>query len=353
MNRWRGYAWVITLLLTERQLEDLTEALEDPAIDHRFKQKLLALRMHHEGAAHGFIGRCLNISQPTLRTYLVEYQDGGLARLLEDRSYRPSSSLAPFWQCLKCSFAVAPVPNAKAAVERMERLTGVRLSESQSRRAMKRMGLSLKKVAPLPGKMDAQLQLNFYEQEMTPRLAQAAKGERKVFFVDAAHFVLGAFLGLLWCFARPFIKTSPGRQRYSVLGAVDSHTKEIISYRTTENINAHSVCELLALIRAKHPVIAITLIMDNARYQRCESVRSQATLLDIELLYLPAYSPNLNLIERLWKLVKKRCLTNRYYPTFADFRHAIDQCLENVTSTASDELRSLLSLNFQFFSLPK
>ena len=299
------------------------------------------------------MGRCLNISQPTLRTYLVEYQDGGLERVREDRSDRPSSSLAPFWQCLRCSFAVAPVPNAKAAVERIERLTGVRLSESQSRRAMKRMGMSLKKAAPLPGRMDEQLQLNFYEQEMIARLAQAAKGDRKVFFVDAAHFVPGAFLGLLWCFARPFIKTSPGRQRYSVPGAVDSHTKEIVSYRSTDNINAQSVCELLTLIREKHPAIAITSIMDNARYQRCELVRSQAAILDLELLYLPACSPNLNLIERLWKLVKKRCLTNRYHPTSADFRQAIDKCLNDLASPASDQLLSLLSLNFQFFSFPK
>ena len=169
--------------------------------------------MHHEGASHGFIGRCLNISQPTLRTYLLEYQQGGLERVLEDRSYRPSSSLEPFRQCLKCSFAAAPVPNAKMAVQRIEQLTGIRLSESQCRRTMKRLGMSLKKSAPLPGKVDEQLQLEFFTQEMTPRLEQAAKGERKVFFVHAAHFVLGAFLGLLWCFARPCIRTAPGLQR--------------------------------------------------------------------------------------------------------------------------------------------
>jgi hypothetical protein len=117
--------------------------------------------------------------------------------VLEDRSYRPSSSLEPFRQCLKCSFAAAPVPNAKMAVQRIEQLTGIRLSESQCRRTMKRLGMSLKKSAPLPGKVDEQLQLEFFTQEMAPRLEQAAKGERKVFFVDAAHFVLGAFLGQL------------------------------------------------------------------------------------------------------------------------------------------------------------
>lgn len=341
---------MITIELTQQQLDDITEALEDRDIEHRFKQKLLVVRMHHEGAAHGFIGRCLNLSQPTLRSYLQEFIEGGLSRVLEQRFYRPSSSLEPFWQCLKCSFAAAPVANAKAAVERIEILTAIRLSESQCRRTMKKMGMTLKKAAPLPGKADEQLQLLFYDQEMTPRLQQAAQSLRKVFFVDAAHFVLGAFLGMLWCFARPFIRTSPGRQRYSVLGAVDSHSKEIISRRSEGNINAQSVCELLGLIRQKHPHIPITLIMDNARYQRCELVRAAALLHDIELLYLPAYSPNLNLIERLWKLVKKRCLTNRYYPTFTDFKRAIDYCLDDLSTTSSAELHSLLSLNFQFFS---
>lgn len=109
----------------------------------------------------------------------------------------------------------------------------------------------MKKAASLPGKVDDQLPLNFYVQEMTPRLEQAAKGDRNGFFVDAAHFVHGAFLGLLWSCARPFIKTSPGRQRYSVPGAADSHTREIISDRSMDNINAQSVGELLTLIRER------------------------------------------------------------------------------------------------------
>ena len=338
------------LHLTAQQLDDIIEALEDSSIEPHNRSKLLALRMHHEGASHGFVGRVLNISQPTLRAYLAEYLEGGLPATLEDRSYRPLSSLAPFWNCLRCSFAAAPVPNAKAAVARIEQLTSLRLSESQCRRVMKQMGMSLKKTAPLPGKVNEQLQLDFFANQLSPRLAQAAKGERKVFFVDAAHFVLGAFLGMLWCFARVFIKTAPGRQRYSVLGAVDSHSKDIISLRTEGNINALSVCELLGMIRAKHPESAITLVMDNARYQRCTWVSAKAAELDIELLFLPAYSPNLNLIERLWKLVKKRCLTNRYYACFADFRRAIDTCLDDLNTTAAAELHSLLTLNFQFFS---
>ena len=96
-------------------------------------------------------------------------------RLLDDFSYRPSCSLEPYWQCLKCTFAAAPVANAKMAVQCIEQLTGMRLSDSPNRRTMKRMGMSLKKSAPLPGKLDEQLQLEFYTQEMTPRLEQVAK----------------------------------------------------------------------------------------------------------------------------------------------------------------------------------
>ena len=323
--------------------------MDSPEISEHGKRKLLAVTMHQQGAQHGFIGSILRISPSTLIAYLREYEEGGLTRVLEDRYYRPSSALEPFWQCLICSFKAAPVANAKAAVARIEAMTGIRLSESQCRRVMKKMGMSLKKTAPLPGKADGQLQFEFHQRELQPRLQEASEGKRKVFFVDAAHFVLGAFLGLVWCFARPFIKTAPGRQRYSVLGAIDSHSKELISIKTTGCVNAEVVGELLACIRGCHPGEKVTLVMDNARYQHCKMVMSIAADLDIELLFLPAYSPNLNLIERLWKLVKKRCLANKYYATFEDFRKAIDNCLVELGGVAKAELDSLITLNFQFF----
>ena len=116
---------------------------------------------------------------------------------------------------------------------------------------------------------------------MLPRLEEAGRGERKVFFVDAAHFVLGAFLGMIWCFTRVFIKTSPGRQRYNVLGAIDSHSHELVSVRTSENINSASVVELLDRRREKHPDHQITLVMDNARYQSCHLVMEHARELGV------------------------------------------------------------------------
>ena len=95
---------------------------------------------------------------------------------------------------------------------------------------------------------------------------------------------------------------------------------------------------------------AITLVMDNARYQRCTLVMDFAETNSIELLFLPAYSPNLNLIERLWKFVKKTCLYSKYYADFSSFKSAIDDCLANLNSKYKSDISSLMSLKFQLFA---
>jgi len=154
---------------------------------------------------------------------------------------------------------------------------------------------------------------------------------------------------MIWCFGRIFVKSGCGRQRYSVLGALDSHSKEVITVRTTENINAESVCELIDSIRRGHPDQALTLVMDNARYQRCKRVTEHAAAHDVELLFLPAYSPNLNLIERLWKHLKKKALKNKHFKDFVGFRAKIDGYLDELDSTYQKELQSLLTLKFQSF----
>ena len=93
----------------------------------------------------------------------------------------------------------------------------------------------------------------------------------------------------------------------------------------------------------------ISLFLDNARYQKCALVMSVATELNIELCYLPPYSPNLNLIERLWKFVKKDCLYSKYYDNFTKFSASISNCLAQTHTTHKSALDSLLSLRFQLF----
>jgi len=170
-----------------------------------------------------------------------------------------------------------------------------------------------------------------------------------VFFVDAAHFVLGSFLGWVWCAVRLFVRAASGRQRYNVLGALNATTQELIRVTNHTYVTAETVCELLRKIAALGLSVPITLVLDNARYQRCELVQSLARELQIELLFLPSYSPNLNLIEWLWKFTKKKALHCRHHTNYADFHAAIDQCLDQLATKHKDEIRSLVTLNFQTF----
>lgn len=149
---------------------------------------------------------------------------------------------------------------------------------------------------------------------------------------------------------RLFVKASAGRQRFNVLGALNAITHELILVTNDTYITAESVCELLRKIAALHLNLPITLVLDNARYQKCVIVTALATQLDIELLYLPPYSPNLNLIERLWKFVKNKVLYSKYYPDFGRFKQAITDCLAQTHTTHKGELDTLLKLNFQTFT---
>ena len=195
----------------------------------------------------------------------------------------------------------------------------------------------------------AQVQAEFLETKLTPRLAEARAGQRQLYFVDAAHFVLGTFLCWLWTKTRLFVKAAAGRQRYNVLGAWNAVTNTLVAVTNTTVVNADTVCELLRAIAAQSLGGPVTIVLDNARYQYCQVVRGLAEQLGIELLFLPSYSPNLNLIERLWKFVKKKALRGRYYATFAEFRAAIDACLSQLDDTHRPALKTLMAHNFQTF----
>lgn len=192
-------------------------------------------------------------------------------------------------------------------------------------------------------------QRRFYEEQLKPCLDAAQNGEGHVFFVDAAHFVFGTFLCCLWSFTRIFVRAASGRQRFNVLGAWNAVTCELIAVTNTTVVNTETMCELLRKIAVAGLTGPITLVLDNARYQRNAVVQGLAAELGITLLFLPSYSPNLNLIERLWKFIKRNRLYGRYYATFAEFRLGIEGCLSELSSTHSAALKKLMTLNFQTF----
>jgi transposase len=181
-----------------------------------------------------------------------------------------------------------------------------------------------------------------------PHLEDSKNGKRKVFFVDAAHLLWGPSLGYLWCRIRHFVLGAHGRDRFNILGAIEAHSQEFIQLDNDSYINRWSVVELLMQIAAQKYSVPVSIVLDNAPYQHALVVKWIAAYYDIELLYLPSYSPNLNLIERFWKLLRSKALTNVEYESFESMKNGIRSFVRNLTSY-KEEISSLLSTNFQTF----
>jgi transposase len=315
----------------------------------RVQGKMEVLYLKSQGVSSAEVCRLCAISRSTYARYLREYRSGGMEKLQEVPSSRRHSELADYRVLMAADFRHRPPASVAEAAQRIEQLTGLKRGPTQVRQFLKSLGMKPRKVGQIPAKADVEAQAAFKTEALEPRLADAQAGQRLVFFMDAAHFVLAPFLGVVWCFARVFVKAPSGRQRFNVLAALNATTRDLFTVTNLTYITSATVCELLRLVAGAHPDIPLTVVLDNARYQRCQLVQNLAQSLGIELLFLPPYSPNLNLIERFWKFVKKQCLYSKYYADHYAFQQAIRTCIAQAPTHCRAELASLLTLKFQTF----
>ena len=181
-------------------------------------------------------------------------------------------------------------------------------------------------------------------------MKQAEVGKLRLFFMDASHFVHEPYQGGVWSTERKYIRSASGRKRFNVLGAIDYSSKKVFTVCNETTINSDTVCELLTRIRKKHKGQRLVVVLDNVSYQHCQQTIDCAFLNDIELVFLPSYSPNLNLIERLWKFTKKIILENKYYETFHQFKTAIKTLLKDTSKKYREQIQSLINRKIHLFN---
>jgi len=334
----------------------VVNAERDSHPDSHVRRRMLVLWLLHCGLTRQKAAEIAGLSRATVQRYVAAYRNGGLDGLRRWGVRGPVSDLVAHTNALREALAVRPVRTVAEAAEQIEQLTGLKRKPTQVRKFLKTelgFGWRRTRVIPCPPQKDLpdhiREQKQFLETQLRPRLDGAVAGRRQVFFVDAAHFVFGTFLCCLWSLARIFVKAASGRQRFNVLGAWNAVTRELVTITNTTVVNTDTMCELLRAMAARGLVKPITLVLDNARYQRNAIVMALARELGIELLFLPSYSPNLNLIERLWRFTKRQAAYGRYHPTFTEFRAAIQDVLDRVSTAHAEKLASLMTLNFQEF----
>ena len=294
------------------------------------------------------IGRCMGVQANQVGHYIRSYQSQGIRALTTTAYGTNRSALEDYADVLVASFNErAPLSLAEAR-HRIIELTGIKRDISRVEAFLKRHGFAYRKCGYLPGKADTQKQQQWLEESFESELQTAQQGRQVLLFMDAVHFVLSNFCCMLWCIQRLFIRSGAGRNRINVLGAVNALTQQVTTLTNTSYINAEVIIQFLAQLRIQYADLPITIVLDNARYQHCEAVTAFAANIQIKLLFLPPYSPNLNLIERLWKFAEKKLLYGQYYDSPVRFHQAVTDFFAQVNSY-QDELKTLLTLKFQTF----
>ena len=200
--------------------------------------------------------------------------------------------------------------------------------------------------------IDAEKQKAFIEEYEKLKASKAS--EDPIYFGDGVHPTHNTEPHYAWIKKGEDkeIRSNTGRERININGAINIETKEAV-VRYDDTLNAQSTIKLLRKIQAKHPLASnIYMIIDNARYYKCHLVKEYLVDSKIKLIFLPPYSPNLNLIERLWKFFRKKVTKGLYHEKFSDFKLACENFFRDL-KRYKPELDSLLTENFQIIGARK
>jgi transposase len=291
--------------------------------DKRTADRIKAILLVDKGYTYQQIEEILLIDERTLGRYKKIYQDKGAVGLVSDNysggSYKLSEEQR---RLLTDELNSKPYSTAADICAYVQRAFNIKYSKQGMVQTLHRLGFSYKKTCPVPGKADIDKQKEFiktYESKY-----KSLPDNEKVYFLDGCHPTFNNHFGYAWIKkGTDFrIKTQDGRKHLNLMGAYDPKNHETV-IKNYDTLNRESVIDFLRLLRKKNGVNRIHIIWDNVPYQHAKEVTRLAEEINIEVVYLPPYSPNLNLIERYWGFLRKKVLRNQFFESFEDFKDTI------------------------------
>jgi len=320
--------------------------------DKRVFVKVTVLLMLHRGSTPQFVAESLGIDDATVYGYRQGYEQLGLEDYLKTFFVAYSGELtADEEEDLRKELRECLYINSKQVAAYIEQEFGIRYSLSAVVKLLHRLGFTYKKTKGVGIKADREAQEKFVE-ELNEILAQEDENQ-VVYFNDAVHPQHNTRPDYGWIYrGEDFeIPTNPGRKRININGALNAHKVTDVLVVESERVNAQSCIKLWKKQRRRHPDKTIVNICDNAPYYHSNYLKEWlAENPWCKVIYLPPYAPNLNLIERLWKFLRKQVTSYDFYEHFAEFRKAILDFFKNIKEH-KQALESLLTLNFHIVGL--
>jgi len=306
------------------------------------------LLMLHQGHAAATVAQALGVDVSSVYRYAQSYHLQGLSGYL--RAEQPG-----YWGLLTSSqlaglcreLGQQLYTDCRAIADWLARTYGVRYSVSGLTDLLHRLGYSYKLTTAVPCQADAGVQTAFLADTLVPLLAQAAAGDAVVYFADAAHPTHNTRATHVWTETgkeRPLLTVS-GRERVNLNAALNAHCPTQVHLDETDCVNAQSTQRLYEKLLAAHPQGPVHVICDNARYYQNKALTAWLADKRLVQVFLPPYSPNLNLIERLWKFLRQKIINTAFYRTKGQFKTAVLDFFDRLDEFGP-ELTSRMRLKF-------
>lgn len=334
--------------LTKEQVSLLKQAHKEIK-DKKLADRVKAVLSLNSGFEYAQVAEILLLDETTLRRYVQKFQDHGLPGLVETH-YLGSQSRLTATQLLelKTHFTLNTPQTVSGVMSFIHRQYKVAYSTIGATKLMHRLGFVYKKPKLIPGKVDLLAQSAFIQnyRDLKKNLA----GNDQIYFTDATHPTHNTKAAYGWILRGKkndkYIKSNTGRNRLNLNGALNLSNKKVIVFEEM-TVNSFSTIRLLGEIKRKQRTGKAYVILDNASYHHSREVKRWLFHHPrFKLVYLPPYSPNLNPIERLWKLYHSKITNNHYFESFKDFKRQTLEFFKNLKQYRQ-ELNSLLTDNFQ------
>ena len=336
---------LITLSKTEREkLVNLHREMDHKKTADRIKAIIL-LDLGYERSE---IEKILLIDRDTINKQVNKYKSGGVEKLIRD-NYKPNVCRLSDEQLaeLRASLNESLFITAQEVCVHVKKKYGISYRAESMVKLLHRIGFVYKKTKGEPAKADVEQQVEFVKKYK--KIRKSLGKQEKIYFLDAMHPVHNSTPDYAWIEKgeERSIKTVSGRNRLNINGLYSPCDHETI-IRSANSINAQSTLALLKEVSRKHPKLTrIYIIHDNARCNHARWLKERLPK-KYTMVALPPYSPNLNLIERLWKMFRKDVMSNRYHASFLDFTKATKTYFRKMF-TQKSRLKSLMAENFHIF----
>jgi len=313
--------------------------------DGKIRDRIKSVLLFNRGWSYKEISEALLLDDETIRRHVIDYLDH---KKLKNESGGSESKLTESQSReLKAHLEKNTYTKAESICFYVKNKYGVTYTISGMTMWLKNNGFSYKKPKETPAKADPIKQEEF--KKLYKNLKESTPDNEPILFTDATHPTMATKVSYGWIKkgSDKLIPTTASRTRVNLIGSMNLKTMDV-SVESYETINSDSIIEHFKNLKNKYPKAPkIHIILDQGSYNKSKATKEAAQKYNINLHHLPAYSPNLNSIERLWKVMNEHVRNNKFFARPAEFRDSITNFFAKIWPTISLSMASRINDNFQ------